>query len=109
MTMKKQTVTDQIEITRDGSIQLRFAKEILDDDGTVISSGWHRAVLAPGDDIDELMTRINENLVRDLKCEPVGKAHIDKIKAVTPVVWTKQVLDDYKAKMEKEGKDAERG
>jgi hypothetical protein len=32
--MQKQTIVDQIEIARDGTIGIRMAKEVIDDDGT---------------------------------------------------------------------------
>jgi len=97
--MKKQTIIDQIEITRDGTIQVRFAKQVVDDDGTVLNSAYHRTAFPPGHDIDAQMAAVNENLVRDLKCMPVDAAEIARIKAVTPVVWTKAVKDAHRAKM----------
>lgn len=89
--MFKRTVIDQIEITRDGTINLRLAKEVVDDDGTVISSGWHRTVLPPGGDIDAQIATVNEHLTTGLKCAPVNSAEIDRVKIVAPVVWTEEV------------------
>lgn len=95
--MHKQTVIDQIEIQRDGTIQLRFAKEIVDDDGTVLSKDWHRTALPPGQNIDAQMQVVNDHLV-SMKCAAVDTAEIGRVKALEPVVWTKAVKDAYAAK-----------
>lgn len=91
--MHKQTVLDQIEITRDGTIGLRFAKEVVDDDGTVISKEWHRTALPPGTDIDGQMEAVNNHLAADLKCAPVAASEIARVHALTPIVWTKAVRE----------------
>lgn len=97
--MHKQTVLDQIEISRDGTINLRFAKEVVDDDGTVISSEWHRTVCPPGTDVDAQIAAVNQHLVVGLKCMPVDAADIARVKALTPTVWTKAVKDAHAAKL----------
>lgn len=107
--MIKQTVIDRIEISRDGTINIRMAKEVIDDDGTVISSGWHRTVLPPGLNIDAQFAAVNENLVRGLKCSPVAASDIERLKAVVPVVHTKAVKDAYVARMAMEEAKAKSG
>jgi len=99
--MKKQSVIDQIEITRDGTIQLRIAKEVLDDDGSVIVRDWHRTACPPGHDIDAQMAAVNEQLVVHLKCMPVEASEIARVKSIAPMVWTKEVRDSFAKKQEK--------
>ena len=98
--MLKRTVIDQIEITRDGTIQLRMAKAVVDDDGTVLSSGWHRTIVPPDGDVDLQMQAVNSHLVMGLGYPAVAAADIERVKAIIPVVHTKKVRDDFAAKVE---------
>jgi hypothetical protein len=99
--VKRQTVVDQIEITRDGTIGVRCAKEIIDDDGTVLTSQWHRTVLPPGTDIDAQMALVNQHLTGGLKEAAVSASDIARIKTVAPVAWTDEVKTNYAAKVKR--------
>ena len=59
--LQRKTVVDQIEITSGGFVQLRFAKLVVDGD-KVVSKGYHRATVAPGDDFDALLKVVNAGL-----------------------------------------------
>lgn len=96
--MEKRTILDQIEISHDGTIGLRFAKQIIDDDGSVISSGWHRVPLPIGTDIEAQMAAVNEQLTTQLKQRDVEAAELTTLRAIAPVVWTKERTDAYTAK-----------
>ena len=51
MALEKQIVVDKIEIVGDFKmVQVRTATRVLED-GVVLSSSYHRHVVAPGDDI----------------------------------------------------------
>ncbi len=50
MSLEKQTVVDRIEVIENGNVQVRTATRIVED-GNVISTSYHRHVLAKGDDI----------------------------------------------------------
>jgi hypothetical protein len=50
MSLEKQTVVDKIEVVENGNVQVRTATRIVED-GNVISTSYHRHVLAQGDDI----------------------------------------------------------
>ncbi len=76
MALEKQTVIDQVEITRDGHVQVRKADLILED-GKEIAKNYHRHVLSPGDD-----TATEDKLVRD----------------VAALVWTPEVITAYEAR-----------
>lgn len=74
MALSKNTITDKIEVVgRFNTLQIRKAKQILEDD-VVISSSFHRYVLHPNDDIS---------------------AEDEKIQAVANAVWTDEVKQNY--------------
>jgi len=50
MALEKITVVDKIEVVENGNVQVRAATRIVED-GNVISTSYHRHVLAQGDDI----------------------------------------------------------
>jgi hypothetical protein len=93
--MHKQTTVDQIEIRPDGTVGIRFAKQVVDDDGTVLSSGWDRSTpMAPGCDIDAQMAAVNAGLA-DLGYPAVTDADIARIKAQAAAAWTPDVISAY--------------
>jgi hypothetical protein len=47
--LEKQTTVDQIEVIKNGSVQIRTKTAVLED-GEEISNAFHRHVVAPGDD-----------------------------------------------------------
>lgn len=49
MSLTERTVVDQLEVLRDGTVQVREAVEVLRD-GVVIASSYHRRVVAADDD-----------------------------------------------------------
>jgi len=50
MALEKITAVDKIEVIENGNVQVRTATRIVED-GNVISTSYHRHVLAQGDDI----------------------------------------------------------
>jgi hypothetical protein len=50
MSLVKEVVIDKIEVLESGSIQVRQATRILEDN-VVLSTSYHRHVLSPGDDL----------------------------------------------------------
>ena len=77
MALTKTEVVDKIEVLENGTIQVRCATRI-DEDGTVLSSSFHRHVLAPGDDLTDQ--------------DP-------KVVAIASAVHTPEVVSAYEAKM----------
>jgi hypothetical protein len=75
MALNKTTVTDKIETLENGTIQVRTATRI-DEDGTVLSSSFHRHVLTPGSDLTDQ--------------DP-------KVAAIATAVWTPEVVSAYEA------------
>ena len=75
MALNKTTVTDKIETLENGTIQVRTATRI-DEDGTTLSSSFHRHVLTPGQDLTDQ--------------DP-------KVVAIANAVWTTEVVSSYEA------------
>ena len=73
MALEEKSVIDQIEVTRNGSVNVRRADLILKD-GVEIGKTYHRHVLAPGDDLSD----------QDAK-----------VTAIAQAVWTPEVLAAY--------------
>jgi hypothetical protein len=61
--MPRQAIIDQREITRDGTLQIRIAKQVLDN-GDVVAESWHRTSLALGQDLEALIVAVDADLVR---------------------------------------------
>ena len=57
MALEKQTSVDKIEVLEQGQVQVRTATRIVED-GKVISSNFHRHVVAPGDDYSQEDARV---------------------------------------------------
>jgi hypothetical protein len=76
MALEKRVVEDKIEIVGDYKhIQVRTATQIVED-GTVISSSFHRHVLSPSDDVS-------------------GQSA--EVQAIATAVWTQEVKDAWAA------------
>jgi hypothetical protein len=58
MSVTQKSVVDMIEIVESGAVQVRTANRILDENGSVISSSFHRHVVFPGDDYSNEDARV---------------------------------------------------
>jgi hypothetical protein len=81
MALEKIIAIDKIEILEGGQIQVRQVTRIMED-GREIGHAYQRHVLAPGDVLDKEDPRTS---------------------AVAKVVWTKEVVDKYKAGIKSAG------
>jgi len=77
--IEKQSVVDQIEITRSGTLQIRIGLEIVED-GKILSGKWHRTSIEPSGNVDEQMKFVNDHLLSMGEAQ-VSQQDIDKIKA----------------------------
>jgi hypothetical protein len=57
MALEKQVVVDKIEVTQDGTVQVRETTRIVED-GKVISQSYHRHTVAPGQDYSNEDARV---------------------------------------------------
>ena len=103
--LEKKTIVDQIEITRDGSIQVRFALQILED-GVEISSLWHRTLIPPGGDVKLQLSAVNTHLISMGKAPVVDTAMLENL---IPVVHTPEVNKRYAEKQAKALEEFNRG
>ena len=76
--LTEQSVIDQIEVTRNGSVNVRRADLVLKD-GVEIAKTYHRHVLAPGADLS------NED---------------PKVVAIAQAAWTPEVIAAYQASLQ---------
>jgi hypothetical protein len=88
--LSKQTSLNQIEITENGTLQLRFEFKVMDGDEKV-SGAWHRAALTPGVDIGNVVTLLNEAFA-NMNKEPVIQADVTKLQSIADAAWTPEVL-----------------
>jgi len=73
MALTKEIITDKIEVLEMGQVQVRTATRVLED-GAVLSSSFHRHVLAPGDDLS---------------------GQDAKVSAIATATWTPEVVTAY--------------
>ena len=79
MALEEITLTDKIEVTSNGSLQIRHRHSIVDaDTGEEKAASFHRHVLAPADDVSG-------------ECE--------RVKAVAAAVWTPECIAAYQASL----------
>ncbi len=97
--MHKQTILDTIELHRDGRIGLRFAQQVIDDDGTVLSSAWLRRDCAPGTDLSAEIADLNAALVaaRGASIEP---GDVERLSQIEPVVRRDELSTRHRAKVD---------
>ncbi len=82
MALQQTTIIDRIEITEDGTIQVRQRTDIFDDvtPTVILASAYHRESLTPGQDLT---------------------GQDPKVVAIANVVWTPEVISSYQAQQAK--------
>ena len=73
MALTKETIVDKIEVLEMGQVQVRTATRVLED-GTQLSSSFHRHTLVPGDDLS---------------------GQDAKVSAIATATWTPEVVTAY--------------
>ena len=73
MALTEKKVIDLIQITENGSLQIREAN-VIEKDGIIIAKTFHRYVLSPGDDVSDKEQRIKD---------------------IAAIVWTADVIREY--------------
>ena len=81
MSIEKTVKVDQVEVTENGSVQVRTAT-IITEDGKVIGQSFHRHVVSPGDDYS---------------------AEDARVKAICKATHTAAVIAAYKAAIAAKG------
>lgn len=93
--ISKQTTVNQIEITQNGTVQVRVGLELVEN-GNVLTQRWHRTLFPPACDIDAQFALVNTHLIQQGE-NPVTQIDIDKVRAHCSTAWTPQVLAAYAA------------
>lgn len=87
----KQTEIDQVDILRNGTVQVRFGLLIVEN-GEVLNRNWHRASLPPGTDVAQAMAQVNAHLIGMGYPAP---ADVSRVETVCAAVWTPEVISSY--------------
>jgi len=91
----KSLIIEQIEVTSNGTVQVRMHK--LSSDGDLI--GNHRTSIPPAGDITAQISAVNSHMATE-NYSPVSDADVTKLTAICNVVWTPEVIAAYQAQME---------
>lgn len=101
MALAKRTIVDQIEVRRDGAVQVRLAKQIVDGEQVALSE-WHRAAFEPGVDLEAGMKIVNNDLIQ-MGEEPVSGSEVERIRRIMSVEHTPETVAEFnKAREERE-------
>ena len=88
----KQLIIDQIEVTSNGTVQVRMHK--LSSDGDLL--GNHRTAIEPGGDIDAQIAAVNAHMATE-NFAPIPDADVARLKAICNTAWTAEVVAAYQA------------
>ena len=77
MALTKQVVIDKIEVTENGTLQVRQVTRIMED-GQQLSSSYHRWAFAPGSDVSD---------------QPAN------VQAIATAAWTPAIIAAYQAQL----------
>ena len=91
----KQLIIDQIEVTKNGTIQIRMHK--LSSDGDML--GNHRTSIEPGGDIDAQIAAVNAHMGSE-GFAPIPDADVARVKATAAATWTPENIAPVTAKVQ---------
>ena len=99
MAITRRTSLNQIEVLENHIIQVRLGK-LIEEDGVMLNTRWHRTLINPGEDAQLQMEAVNEHLV--LMGEvPLPQEEIDRIVAIAGVEHTPKVVLQYRTEQAK--------
>jgi hypothetical protein len=90
--MAKSLSIEQIEITSNGTVQVRLHK--LSSDGDLI--GNHRTSLPPATDINAQIAAVNAHMATE-NFTAISAADVAKLTAICNAAWTAEVIAAYQA------------
>ena len=90
--MAKQLIIDQIEVTSNGTVQVRMHK--MSSDGDLI--GNHRTLLPPATDINAQVAAVNAHMATE-NYSAISDADVVKLTAICNAAWTAEVVVAYQA------------
>lgn len=95
----KRTIVDQREVTASGAIQVRLRKEIVED-GKVISFGYHRLVVQPGDEVSDVLDPVHKDLADNHGYPALAADEVHKIVRLVEMEHTDAVVLIFEAQVE---------
>ena len=90
--MAKLLIIEQIEVTNNGTVQVRMHK--LSSDGDLI--GNHRTSLPPATDINAQVATVNAHMATE-NYSAIPDADVVKLTAICNAAWTEAVIAAYQA------------
>ena len=90
--MPKQLIIEQIEVTSNGTVQVRMHK--MSSDGDLI--GNHRTSLPPATDITAQVAAVNAHMATE-NYSAIPDADVVKLTAICNAAWTEAVISAYQA------------
>ena len=90
--MTKSLIIDQIEVTNNGTVQVRMHK--FSSDGDLL--GNHRTSLPPASDINAQVSAVNSHMATE-NYSPISNADVVKLTAICNAAWTAEVIAAYQA------------
>ena len=96
--MPKQLIIEQIEVTSNGTIQVRMHK--MSSDGDLI--GNHRTSLPPATDINAQVAAVNAHMATE-NYSAIPDADVVKLTAICNAAWTPAVISAYQAQVAQQG------
>ena len=90
--MAKSLIIDQIEITKDGTVQVRMHK--LSSDGDLL--GNHRTSIEPAGNINAQVAAVNAHMATE-NYSAISDADVAKLTAICNAAWTAEVVAAYQA------------
>lgn len=98
----KKTILDQIEVTKDGHIQIRMRKQVIDGD-SVFDFGFHRTFVECGGDVDKQMALVNAHLAQ-MGFGVISAKEIAEIKQHAQIAFTPDRIQAFKLLKEEQPK-----
>lgn len=88
----KSLIIDQIEITKNGTVQVRMHK--FSSDGDLL--GNHRTLITPVGDVDAQIAAVNAHMSTE-GFSSVSDSDVARLKTICNVAWTEAVVSAYQA------------
>jgi len=92
MAIEKATWIDQIEITRDRVVQVRFGLGLVENGNLVADPKWHRTIFEPGVDADGQVAAVNESLTKHLGYPAVPADEVDRLRPYLQISHTPEFV-----------------
>jgi hypothetical protein len=99
--IEKKTVIDQIEVTSDAHVNIRFAIQVVEGDH-VFSSTWHRVSIEPGADVEAILDLVDADITArpELRATAMHRGRVPELKSICGIAHTPEVVKRHRDKVE---------